>query len=178
MVMVYGGEARGGQPENTRRYYVPIIASVLYQRITIMAYLDRFMGGAEDDRVLRRAFTRFRREFLAHRISSYPMGNRVYEFLREVNRIPETFKDVEDELQAADQLTRLELERQETGLVRNLTILAALFMPVSAISSIYGAESTQIHDPWSWFWMISLGATIAVFGVLLYAIRKLKKAGG
>ncbi|MBI2240639.1 MAG: hypothetical protein HYU59_07530 [Magnetospirillum gryphiswaldense] len=178
MVMVYGGEARGGQPENTRRYYVPIIASVLYQRVTIMAYLDRFMGGTEDDRVLRRAFIRFRREFLAHRISSYPMGNRVYEFLREVNRIPETFKDVEDELQAADQLTRLELERQETGLIRNLTILAALFMPVSAISSIYGAESTQIHDPWSWFWMISLGATIAVFGVLFYAIRKLKKAGG
>lgn len=178
MVQVYGGEARGGQPENTQRYYVPIIASVLYQRITITAYLDRFMGGAEDDGALRRTFTRFRREFLAHRISSYPMGNRVYEFLREVNRIPETFKDVEDELNAADQLTRLDLERQETGLIRNLTILAALFVPVSAISSIYGADEAQIYDLDTWFWKISGLATLLVGGALFYAIRKLKKARG
>lgn len=178
MVMVYGGEARGGQPENTRRYYVPIVASVLYQRITITNYLDRFMGGAEDDGALRRTFTRFRRDFLAHRISSYPLGNRVYEFLREVNRIPETFKDVEDELQAADQLTRLDLERQETGLVRNLTILAAVFVPVSAISSIYGADQEQIYKLNTWFWKISGAASLAVLGMLFYAIRKLKKAGG
>jgi len=178
MVLVYGGEARGGQPENTRRYYVPIVASVLYQRITITNYLDRFMGGAEDDGALRRAFTRFRRDFLAHRISSYPLGNRVYEFLREVNRIPETFKDVEDELQTADQLTRLDLERQETGLVRNLTILAAVFVPASTISSIYGADQDQIYKLNTWFWKISGAATLVVFGVLFYAIRKLKKAGG
>lgn len=178
MVLVYGGEARGGQPENTRRYYVPMIASVLYQRITITAYLDRFMGGGEDDGALRRTFTRFRREFLAHRISSYPMGNRVYEFLREVNQIPETFKDVEDELHAADQLTRLDLERQETGLIRNLTILAALFVPVSAISSIYGAHEAQIYKLDTWFWKISGSVTLLVGGALFYAIRKLKKARG
>jgi hypothetical protein len=175
MALIYGGEARGGQPENTGRYYVPMIASVLYQKVTITAYLDRFMSGEEDEEQLLRDFTRFRRAFLAHQISSYPLGNRIYEFLREKNCIPETHKDVEDELDTAAQLAGLDLERQEAGLMRNLTILAAVFLPVSAISSIYGADQDQLYHPTSWFWIISSLTTTAVILSLCHTLWTWRK---
>lgn len=177
MVLIYGGESRGGQPRNTDRYYVPMMASVLYQRVMIASYLDRFIDGGEDDGALREAFNQFRRDFLAHRICSYPLGNEIYDFLRRVNGIPEAHRDVEDELHAADQLARLEVERQEMGLIRNLTVLAAVFVPVSAISSVFGADTDQLYAWPSWFWGLSMGATAVVGGALAAAWLRRKWTG-
>lgn len=165
LTLFLAGEATHGQPRNTESYYSLLFATVCYQRVRLTDFLDQATGPDAGIAKLRSSFAAFRRQYLPHRVTTYAMGDRIYDFLRAASCLPEIQKEIEDQIRLADEAERLDLERQENLIMIVLTTVAALFLPASLLTSAFGMNKMSDLTLEPLFWWGALGAY--VLGVVL-----------
>lgn len=165
LTLFLAGEATHGQPKNTEVYYSLLFATVCYQRVRLTDFLDQATGPDAGIAKLRSSFAAFRRQYLPHRVTTYAIGDRIYDFLRAANRLPEIQTEIEEQIRLADEAERLDLGRQENLTMIVLTTVAALFLPASLLTSAFGMNkmSDLSLDPVFWWGLL----TAYVLGALL-----------
>ncbi|MGY0830533.1 CorA family divalent cation transporter [Azospirillum argentinense] len=165
LTLFLAGKATHGQPRNTETYYSLLFAAVCYQRVRLTDFLDQATGPGAGIATLRNSFAAFRRQYLPHRVTTYVMGDRIYDFLRAANHLPEIQKEIEEQIRLADEAERLDLGRQENLTMIVLTTVAALFLPASLLTSAFGMNKMSDLTLEPVFWWGLLAAY--VLGVVL-----------
>ncbi|CAO3363377.1 hypothetical protein [Azospirillum palustre] len=87
LTLFLAGKTTHGQPRNTETYYTLLFAAVCYQRVRLTDFLDQATGPGAGIAALRSGFAAFRRQYLPHRVTTYVMGDQIYDFLRAANRL-------------------------------------------------------------------------------------------
>lgn len=173
--LILAGPPAFGQPENTEELYLLLFLAVCYQQVRLTWFVDTAATSKTALRDLRRDFADFRRRFLPNFMTTYPTGARIYGFLRKVNALPELQREIEEEIHTADELERLELGRVENATMVTLTGLAALFMPATLVTGIFGMNDPDLLklNPYVW------GAAIGVYALAIAAVLAMrgKRAG-
>ncbi|WP_174436196.1 CorA family divalent cation transporter [Azospirillum brasilense] len=165
LTLFLAGKATHGQPRNTETYYSLLFAAVCYQRVRLTDFLDQAAGPGAGIAKLRNSFAAFRRQYLPHRVTTYVMGDRIYDLLRAANRLPEIQKEIEEQIRLADEAERLDLGRQENLTMIVLTTVAALFLPASLLTGAFGMNkiSDLTLEPVFWWGLLAayvLGAVL------------------
>ncbi|WP_161957969.1 CorA family divalent cation transporter [Azospirillum palustre] len=165
LTLFLAGAATHGQPRNTETYYSLLFATVCYQRVRLTDFLDQATGPDAGIARLRHSFAAFRRQYLPHRVTTYVMGDRIYDFLRAANHLPEIQKEIEEQIRLADEAERLDLGRQENLTMIVLTTVAALFLPASLLTGAFGMNkmSDLTLEPVFWWGLLAayvLGALL------------------
>lgn len=165
LTLFLAGAATHGQPGNTETYYSLLFATVCYQRVRLTDFLDQTAGPSAGIAKLRNGFAAFRRQYLLHRVTTYVMGDRIYDFLRAANHLPQIQTEIEEQIRLADEAERLDLGRQENLIMIVLTTVAALFLPASLLTGAFGMNKMSDLTLEPVFWWGLLGAY--VLGLLL-----------
>ncbi|MEQ8396169.1 CorA family divalent cation transporter [Thalassobaculum sp.] len=153
-VVLINGAGLHGQPENAHNLYSLLFILTIYQNVRLLEYLDMTSDTAIELRDVRRGFDRFRRKFLPLKATTFPTGGRLYQRWRELAELPRIQRDIEDEIQKAEELERADNEHYEAKVLLALTILAAIFLPATLITGFFGMNIGDMQtwgDPWAWF---------------------------
>ncbi len=160
LTLLLAGEATHGQPRNMETYYSLLFATVCYQLVRLTDFLDQAAGPGAGIARLRSSFATFRRQYLPHRVTTYAMGDRIYDFLRAANRLPEIQTEIEEQIRLADEAERLDLGRQENLTMIVLTTVAALFLPASLLTGAFGMNKMSELTLEPVFWWSLLAAYV------------------
>lgn len=167
--------------DNLTQYYMPMVLLVIYQKLMAAHLLEQFhlCGLNEDQRGLarvRRRFTRFRHKFAFQRVTTYPLGNRVFSFIHRQADIDRQLARIAEQIESADNYEQLQIEQREAKTVILLTWLAALVLPITTVAVVFAVEQTLLKTFYP-FWVISLVSTVTMLSVVFVFQRRNKKAG-
>lgn len=174
LTLLLHGLSQCGQPDNSERYYSLLFALVCYQRVRLTDFLDRASGQSIDMANLRKEFMEFRRRYLPHRVTTYPLGDRVYDYIRMANKVPDIQREIEDEIRLGDETERLKLERDESRHTLILTIIAAVFLPATLATGIFGMNSMTALA-WDWSFLHYFLAALLFEVIFFFGLRALIK---
>lgn len=165
---------------NLSRHYMPIVCLVIYQKIMVAQLLEKYLAcGISGDRLglqhVREAFTRFRHRFGFQRITSYPLGQRIYSFMRKRAEIDDLIGQLFEQIEATDNYEHLQIERREAKTFGILTWLAALALPITTAATVFALDASHLYE-FGQFWITSSITTIVVVLVVLtLQIRGIKR---
>lgn len=175
VVFFLAGKPTSGQPANMEMYYTLLFAAVCYQHLRLTALLDLTSGTDADVEGLRRHFAAFRRRHLPHRLTTYGTGDRIYQFLRNTNRIPEIQKEIEDEIRLVDEGERLDHDRLESVATLILSVIAALFLPITVVTGIFGMnppDQIKIDEEFFTYLIFSFVILLFITSLLLRTLTR------
>jgi len=157
--------------DNLTQYYMPMVLLVIYQKLMAAQLLEQFhlCGLSENRRGLarvRRQFTRFRHKFAFQRVTTYPLGNRVFSFIHRQADIDRQLARIAEQIESTDNYEQLQIERHEVKAVNLLTWIAALVLPVTTVAVIFAVDKSLLSS-FKPFWLISLLSTAAMLLIVL-----------
>lgn len=118
---------------------------------------------------LRRRLEGFRQKYNPPKVSTYALGESIYQFLRCHSSVEKRLYTLSAEIEAADNFERMGIERKESRQLTFLTWIATLSVPLATIASIYAVPDKYLfHLP---FWLSSIGVT-ALFIVVIFIFRR------
>lgn len=172
--IVMAGPGGYGQPDNMEMYYSLLFLAVCYQRVRLTLFLDEAARPDALLRGMRSRFAEFRRCHLLAFMTTYPLGARLYEFLRKENDIPALQAEIEATINAADEQERLDLSRKENATMVSLTVLAALFLPATLATGIFGMNDMN-ELAWEWSFAAYAGAFYGLAAAAYLFMRRWSK---
>lgn len=165
------GDSESPLLKNLEKHYIYIAAVVFYQKIMLTFFLEKFLSVSNEKHCLeihgiRKSILSFRRKFVCNKISTYPLGDKIYQFFSKNDNVQNLIDKVTQEIENSDNYQRLLLERRENFVLNFIAIFAALTLPITTVATIYGVDEKYIFDYGSSLWICS-GLLTAVFLFLI-----------
>lgn len=169
---------------NIESYYIYIAAVVFYQKIMLTYFLEKFIkGGLSKEcieikyirKYIRKYMLTFRRNYLFNKISTYYLGDKIYNFFSKIDDVQLIIDRLTQEVEASDDYERLLLERRENINLNLIAVFAAITLPITIVGTIYGIDDKYIFDINSSFWLWSVLLTVlflVVFFISKYFYKK------
>lgn len=160
---------------NLEKHYIYIAALVFYQKIMLTNYLEEFLRidspqNSSHSKNIRKCMITFKKNYFPDKISTYPLGERIYQFFLDVENIRTLSDRLTLEVEATDDYERLVLERRENSLLNFIAISASLTLPITTVGTIYGVKDEYLSDITSGFWLWS-GLLTGVFLLILLSFK-------
>lgn len=171
---LFFGSSNSPLAVNIDRYYLLLAVLVAYQQICLWDHLARLttmpdVGEGEAALTLRRELAEFRRIFVLPKVSNFPVGVRLYEFMRRVGSVDELAASINRDIAERDKIEQLLSQKRDGSVLTALTIVQAFAAPTACIAAIAALDNwTEIP----WFWGTALVTTVVSVAAVLYAARK------
>ena len=96
------------------------------------------------------------------------------DLIEHIQRVLSHVRRVESTIESAVQLHFSSVAHRTSEVMRALTLITAIFMPLTLITGIFGMNFEAIpllHSPWG-FWLSILGMGVVVAGLIFWFWRK------
>ncbi len=162
------------QMENMICYYLPIVMLVYYQQLIATDLLQYFLtcsAACKNNKTykLRRRLIDFRRKYNPPKVSTYALGEAIYQFLRKHSSAEQRLHTLSEEIEAADNFERMVIERKESRQLTLLTWVATSSVPLATVASIFAVPDKYLSH--AFFWLSSIGVTALLF-IVIFAFKK------
>ena len=148
---------------NIEKHYIYALAVVFYQKIMLLQFLEEFMITKYDDKnnkanKLRKKIMLFRKEYAFNKISTYPVGEKIYQFFLKIDEIGEINDRLTKEISKSDDYEKLNLRRKEGEFLYFFALFAAILLPITTVATVYGiTDKYHLSFPSGfWYWSIFL----------------------
>lgn len=171
---LFFGSAESPLAVNIDRYYHLLAVLVAYQQICLWDHLARLttmpdVGEGEAALTLRRELAEFRRTFVLPKVSNFPVGVRLYEFMRRIGSVDELAASINRDIAERDKIEQLLGQKKDGSVLTALTYVQAFAAPTACIAAIMALDK-GIADPW--FWGTALFSTVLAVATVLFSVRK------
>lgn len=168
--------------DNLTHCYMPMVLLIIYQKLMAAQLLGEFhLCGLQHKPCqlssVRRRFTRFRHKFVFQRVTHYPQGNRIYNFIHHQADVDGILARITEQIESVDNYEQLQTEQREAKTIVLLTWLAALVLPTSTVAVIFSVEDILLKSFYP-FWLISLLTTLVMLVTVFVFLRRINKRKG
>ncbi|WP_429885639.1 hypothetical protein [Geoalkalibacter halelectricus] len=158
---------------NIEKHYIYALASVFYQKIMLIHFLEEFIKTKiydKNKKSLRYSIVQFRKQYSFGKISTYYIGEKIYEFFMKIDNIGEINDKITKEISKSDDYENINLRRKEGNYLFFFASFAAILLPVSTVGTIFSVQEKYLFVFPSKFWTSTLALT-AVFIVWLIWLK-------
>jgi len=133
---------------------------------------------------LQKEFLLFRNRFWFKEVTGQDQGIEMFQKWAEQLKIFELMEDIKSEISELYEYVRYVNEQKENWLLRIITLVGAIFLPITVITGFFGMNLFDKNNPlylnifdfsrgWLWFWLAISVLYIIIFFIFIY--YKLKR---
>jgi len=152
---------------NVEKYYSHIAMIVFYQKIMLTHLMGKFLEKNSRNpysftQKVRSDILDFKRSYVFNKISTYSLGESIYQFIYRNNDIDNLINKLSEEIESRDDFERIQLDKQENNLLTLLGMFATIAIPFTTIGTYFTIDSKYKTGIFSPYWMYSLGTCLVV----------------
>jgi len=165
---------------NVEKHYSHIAMIVFYQKIMLTHLMGKFIEKNSRNpysftQKVRLEILEFKRSYVFNKVSTYSLGESIYQFIYKNNDINNLINKLSDEIESRDDFERIQLDKQENNLLTLLGMFATVAIPFTTIGTYFTIDNKFKTGIFSPFWMYSLGTCLVVSATIFFFMPPIRR---